>query len=212
VLITESTCRRPWLEVAEEAILGGADCLQLREKEMEGGELLSRARQLVALCRRHDVLCLINDRPDIASLSDADGVHVGQSDLPAAEVRKLIGPDKILGVSTHRIEQARQAVLDGADYIGVGPVFRSPTKPRDILPGLDYVRQVADAIPLPAVAIAGITSENAPQVLAAGLNRLAVTAAVAGCADPRGAAKVLKKLLTAPPGGDRPAARQEKTG
>ncbi len=82
------------------------------------------------------MLCIINDRPDIAILSDADGVHVGQDDLPAREVRKLIGRDKIVGVSTHNIEQAQQAVLDGADYIGVGPFFRSPTKPRDFVAGL----------------------------------------------------------------------------
>jgi thiamine-phosphate pyrophosphorylase len=195
VLITEATCRRPWLEVAEQAIVGGADCLQLREKSMESGELLIRARQLAALCRRQNVLCIINDRPDIALLAGADGVHVGQDDLPAADVRKLIGPQKILGVSTHRIEQARQAVLDGADYIGIGPVFRSPTKPRDISPGLDYVRQVVGEITIPAVAIAGITVENVRQVVEAGVSRVAVTAAVAGCDDPLAAAKALTEAL-----------------
>jgi thiamine-phosphate pyrophosphorylase len=183
------------MEVAEQAILGGADCLQLREKNLEGGELLARARRLTVLCRRHNVLCIINDRPDIALLADADGVHVGQEDLPAAEVRKLIGPEKMLGVSTHRLEQARQAVLDGADYIGIGPVFPSSTKPRDILPGLDYVKQVVAEIPLPAVAIAGITLQNVGQVVAAGLPRIAITAAVAGCDNPRAAAEQFKRLL-----------------
>ena len=99
---------------------------------------------------RHDVICIINDRPDIAMLADADGVHVGQGDLPAREVRKLIGRHKILGVSTHNIEQAKQAVLDGADYIGVGPFFRSRTKPRDFVAGPEYARQVAEQIPIPA--------------------------------------------------------------
>lgn len=195
VLITEAACRLPWMEVARLAIAGGADCLQLREKSLDGGELLGRARQLTALCRQHNVLCIINDRPDIALLADADGVHVGQEDPPPAQVRKLIGAEKILGVSTHRIEQARQAVLGGADYIGVGPVFPSPTKPRDILPGLDYVRQVAGEIRIPAVAIAGITPSNAAEVVAAGLNRVAVTAAVSRSDDPRQAAQALKKLL-----------------
>ena len=138
VLITESVCKRPWIEAAKLAIEGGADCLQLREKNLESGEFLRRAKQFVELCHAHNVISIINDRPDIAIMSGADGVHVGQDDLPARDVRKLLGPNKILGVSTHRIEQARQAVLDGADYIGVGPVFRSPTKPRDFLPGLDY--------------------------------------------------------------------------
>src|SRR5688572_4229197 len=101
VLITESLCKHPWLDAAEQAILGGADCLQLREKNFDGADLLARANQLVELCRRHGVLCIINDRPDIAMLAGADGVHLGQEDLPARDVRKLLGRDKIIGVSTH---------------------------------------------------------------------------------------------------------------
>lgn len=196
VLITESICRRPWLEVAAEAIAGGADCLQLREKAMEGADLLRRAKALVALCRSKGVLCIVNDRADIAVLADADGVHLGQEDLPAAEARRLLGAPKIIGVSTHRIEQARRAVVDGADYIGVGPIFASSTKPRDFVAGLEYARQVAGEIRLPAVAIAGISSGNLDQVLATGIKAVAVTAAVAGCEDVRGAAAELKRRLT----------------
>lgn len=193
VLITQSACRRPWLAAAEEAIIGGADCLQLREKDLEGGELLERARALVALCRQHDVLCIINDRPDIAILSDADGVHVGQGDLPAREVRRLIGEDRLIGVSTHGMEQARTAVVDGADYIGVGPVFRSSTKPREILPGLAYARQVAKEISIPSVAIGGIHAQNIGEVAATGVSAAAATASVVGADDPRAAATLLKK-------------------
>jgi thiamine-phosphate pyrophosphorylase len=195
VLITESVCKRPWLEVAQESIAGGADCVQLREKSLESGELLSRAKQLVTLCRQHNALCIINDRPDIAILSGADGVHVGQTDPPAREVRKVIGAGKILGVSTHTIGQGKQAVRDGADYIGVGPFFRSGTKTRDFIAGPDYARQVAKEISIPAVAIAGITGENVDEVLASGLKAVAVTAAVAGCDDPRAAARRLKEKL-----------------
>jgi thiamine-phosphate pyrophosphorylase len=195
VLMTESICKRPWLAAAAEAIAGGADCLQLRENPLEGGELLKRAKQLVHLCRQHQVLCIINDRPDIALAAGADGVHVGQEDLPAIEARKIIGPRLILGVSTHNLDQARQAVLDGADYIGVGPVFRSQTKPRDILPGLDFARQVAEEIKIPAVAIAGITERNVDEVLATGIKAVAITAAIVGCDDVRGAAKRLKVKL-----------------
>ena len=196
VLITEALCRRPWVETAEQAILGGADCLQLREKELAGGELLKRARRLVELCRRHNVLCVINDRPDVAILSDADGVHLGQEDPPAADVRTLVGRSKIVGVSTHNVDQAKRAVLDGADYVGVGPVFPSSTKPRDILPGLGFAREAADQIRIPAVAIAGITLANVDEVLATGLRAVAVTAAVIGADDPREAAHKLKcKLL-----------------
>ena len=198
VLITEAACSGPWLHVAEQAILGGADCLQLREKSLDGGELLARASRLVEVCRRHNVLCIINDRPDIAILSGADGVHVGQGDLPCAAVRKLVGRDMIVGVSTHRIEQAQRAIVDGADYIGIGPIFRSPTKPRDFVAGLDYARHVAAAIRIPAVAIAGITPDNVDEVLACGIRAVAVTAAVAGAADPRQAAQRLKAKLARP--------------
>lgn len=195
VLITQSTCRRPWLEVAEAAIAGGADCLQLREKDLDGAELLDRARKLVAICRRTGVLCIVNDRVDIAILSGADGVHLGRSDLPATEARKLLGPEKIVGVSTHNLAQAEQAVRDGTDYIGVGPVFVSPTKPRDFLPGLEFARAVAERIRLPAFAIAGITEGNLDQVLASGIKAVAVTAAVAGCEDAEAAARRLKQRL-----------------
>jgi thiamine-phosphate pyrophosphorylase len=195
VLITESACRRPWAEVALEAIKGGADCLQLREKDLEGGELLKRARQLVELCRPRGVISIINDRPDIAILSGADGVHVGQGDLPATEARKIVGREKIVGVSTHSIEQAKQAVLDGANYIGVGPVFRSPTKPRDFLPGLALATQVAEQIRIPAVAIAGIDEGNVDEGIATGIKRIAVTAAVTGCDEVRDAAVRLKNKL-----------------
>ena len=196
VLITESCCKRPWLEAAAEAIRGGADCLQLREKDFDSGELLTRARLLVELCRRHDVLCIINDRPDIALLSGADGVHLGQTDLPARDVRKLLGPHKIVGVSTHRIEQAKQAVRDGADYVGVGPFFRSATKPRDFVAGPEYARRVAEEVAIPAVAIAGITAGNVDEVMATGIKAVAVTAAVVGREDVRGAAAGLKARLT----------------
>ncbi len=193
-LITESICRHPWLESAEQAILGGADCLQLREKTMESGELLTRARQLVELCRRYSVISIINDRPDIAMAAGADGVHVGQDDLPAVEVRRLVGIEPLVGVSTHNIEQARQAVRDGADYIGVGPFFRSATKPRDFIAGPEYARQAA-SVPVPAVAIAGITAANVDQVLATGVRAVAVSSAIFGADDVRAAAAQIRQRL-----------------
>ena len=195
VLITESVCKRPWREVAEQAILGGADCLQLREKNLDGGELLARARELVAICKKNGAVSVINDRPDIALLAHADGVHVGQGDLPPRDVRKLIGNQKFLGVSTHTLDQARQAVLDGADYLGVGPFFRSATKTRDFVAGADYARQVAEHVPLPAVAIAGINEQNVDEVLATGVKAVAVTAAVCAAEDPKRAAERLKHKL-----------------
>jgi thiamine-phosphate pyrophosphorylase len=184
------------LQAAAEAIAGGADCVQLREKSLEGGELLKRAKQLVKLCRQNNVLCIINDRPDIAVASGADGVHLGQEDLPALEARKIIGSRLILGVSTHNIDQAKKAVLDSADYIGIGPIFPSNTKSRDILPGLPFARQIAKEIKIPALAIAGITERNVDEVLSTGIKAVAVTAAVVGCDDVKGAARRLKAKLT----------------
>ena len=132
----------------------------------------------------------------LASISPRDaGVHVGQADLPARDARKMLGSGRIVGVSTHNIEQARQAVLDGANYIGVGPFFKSPTKPRDFVAGPVYAKQVAGEIRIPAVAIAGITVANVDEVLKTGIKAVAVTAAVIGCDDARTAARRLKDKL-----------------
>ncbi len=197
VLITEASCKIPWLKAAEQAALGGANCLQLREKTLEAAELLRRAKQLVDLCRRYGIKSIINDRLDIALLSGADGVHVGQGDLPAREIRRLVGSERIVGVSTHKIEQARQAVLDGADYIGVGPIFPSATKPQSLVAGTVYARQVAAEIAVPTVAISGITSGNLAEVLATGMRSIAVTDAVLAAPDIKAAAAALKELLRA---------------
>ena len=159
--------------------------MQLREKDLSSGELLCRAKSFVALCKKHRVISIINDRADIAVLSDADGLHVGQTDFPAIDARKLIGPEKILGVSTHNLTQAHQAVRDGTNYIGVGPVFKSPTKPRDFLPGLPFAASAAKEIPIPILAIAGITPANVDQVIATGVTGIAVTAAVLTSDNPR---------------------------
>lgn len=196
VLITASLCKLPWLDVAKQAIDGGANCIQLREKDLESAELLIRARAIAQLCRPHSVLSIINDRPDIALLSGADGVHVGQTDLPAAEVRKLLGAGKIVGVSTHNLEQARQAVRDGADYIGVGPFFKSTTKPRDFIAGPAVAKEIAEKISIPAVAIAGITEQNVDEVLATGIKAIAVSSAICCADDPKAAAARLKAKLT----------------
>lgn len=143
----------------------------------------------------HSPLFIVNDRPDLAVLCRADGVHVGQDELPAAAVRRIVGPEMLVGVSTHGIEQARRAVLDGADYLGVGPVCPSRTKPFAELAGLDFVRQAAAEIALPWFAIGGIDSGNVEQVLAAGAARIAVSGAICAAADPRAAALTLREAL-----------------
>jgi thiamine-phosphate pyrophosphorylase len=194
VLITESACKHPWLKTAELAIQGGADCLQLREENLSDADLLSRAKQLTHLCRQHGTICIVNDRPDIALASNAHGVHLGQDDMPLHDARRILGNQKIIGLSTHNIDQARQAKLDGADYIGVGPIFKSCTKPRDFISGLEYAA-AAGSVALPRVAIAGISLENVDQVIATGISAVAITAAITGREDVAGAAREIKSRL-----------------
>ena len=174
----------------------GVPILQLRDKHLPDRELLRRARLLRQLTAGAGALCIVNDRPDLALLSEADGVHLGQEDLSVKEARHILGPDRLIGVSTHSIQQARQAVLDGANYIGVGPTFPSSTKEFSQVPGLELLRQVAEEIRLPAFAIGGISLENLPLVLQTGIRRVALHAAIWNAPDP---AQAAKEFLTSLP-------------
>lgn len=194
-LITESMCSRPWQQVVEAAIAGGVDILQLREKSLNDRELLRRANWLVAACRQADVLCIINDRADIAAASRADGVHVGQEELPVAAARAPLGPDRLVGVSTHSEDQIRQAITDGADYIGVGPVFPSSTKSFSDFPGLRFVQSAATISTVPFFAIGGISPQNLDDVLNAGASRVAITSAIAKADNPQVATAELQRIL-----------------
>lgn len=165
-------------------VAGRPDVVQLRDKSLDDRTLVERARRMVERCRDAQVLTIVNDRPDLALLADADGVHVGQEELTAADVRRVVGPERLIGVSTHAIDQARRAVDDGADYLGAGPTFPSGTKRFEHFPGLDYLRQVAAEIGLPSFAIGGIGPERIEQVLATGMTRIAVSGSVWGSADP----------------------------
>ncbi len=183
-------------KMVEEAVEGGVDILQLRDYSSKDSELLSMARQFRALTRRYRILFIVNNRPDIAHLSDADGVHVGQEDLPVAQVRKIIGEGKIVGVSTHSLDQAQKAMSDGADYIGVGPVYPTPTKEGRPAVGVEYVRQGSEIhSPIPFFAIGGITLSNIEEVLRAGARRVAVVRAITESKDPKAAADELQKAL-----------------
>lgn len=197
VIITEAACRADWLSTAEQAISGGADVVQLREPELADNELLARARRLRELCRAARTLLVVNDRPDVAMLCGADGVHVGQRDLPAESVRRVIGARMLLGVSTHNLEQVKLARLAGADYVGVGPVFVSETKPRpemaSALPGLEFARSAARLDILPTVAVAGITVQNAARVWETGVSAIAVASAVTMSQSPAQAARLLRE-------------------
>jgi len=175
-------------------IAGGVDIIQLRDKQAEDRTLLSRSRILKNCLKNYiaasgrNVLFIMNDRPDLALLAGADGVHVGQEELSVPMVRQLVGT-LLVGVSTHSIEQARQAVLDGADYIGAGPVFESTTKEFSQLAGLDYLREVAAEISLPAFAIGGMTEDRLYEVFQTGITRVAVGSALLNSDNPREAAE-----------------------
>jgi thiamine-phosphate pyrophosphorylase len=197
VLITGALCvHHGWERVAELAIEGGADCLQLREKSLTDRELLTRARRLVAIARAAPSrpAVIVNDRADVALLAGADGVHLGQDDLPATEARRLAGSALLIGVSTAGLDQARSAARDGADYAGVGPMFTSSTKAKPTLAGVAYLRAYLDdgvAARLPHLAISGITPENIEGLRRAGCLGAAVSGAVCGSPDPRGACAAL---------------------
>ena len=181
--------------LVRELVEAGVGMIQLREKHLDDRELVERARQLHDLTRGTRSLAIINDRADIAALVAADGVHLGQEDLSVKDARAIVGPRMLIGVSTHNIDQARKAVLDGANYLGAGPTFPSQTKAFDDFAGLDYLREVAAEIRLPTFAIGGITADNLPEVLSAGISRVAVGAAVTDARDPGVAARKLLVML-----------------
>ncbi len=188
---------RSHLQVAEAAILGGADVLQLRDKEASSGRLYRVAMQLRKLTRDANIPFIVNDRLDIALAADADGVHVGQADLPASVVREIMGPGRILGVSVDTVEEALLAEKDGADYLGVGPVFEARgTKPDAGEPlGVDRIARIRRQCRLPIVAIGGIDAENAGKVRDAGADAAAVISAVVAADDIARAARRLKGIL-----------------
>ncbi len=195
VLVTEAACRLSLAGTIAEALAGGAQIVQLREKDLDDRTLLERAREVRRLTRRAGALFILNDRPDLAVLAQADGVHLGQDDLPVRAARRLLGPDALIGVSTHSLDQVRRAVLDGASYIGVGPVFTSGTKTFAQFPGLEFVRQAVAETSLPAFVIGGVTLETLPAVLAAGGRRVAVSQAICHAEYPRLLAAKMRQLL-----------------
>ncbi len=167
------------LEIARQAIEGGAPMIQLRDKRAGPGQLLPQARQMARLCRDRGVRFIVNDRLDLALAADADGVHLGQDDLPPKAARARLGAGKILGVSTHSLEQAVRAAEEGADYLGIGPIFPTATKSTGYEPvGCDAIRQLRSRIDLPLLAIGGITLINVGEVIRAGAAGVAVISAI----------------------------------
>jgi len=194
VLITEALCRHNWLATAQAALDSGTECLQLREKMLPDRVLVERAATLAGLCHERGALCIVNDRPDVAVLAGADGVHLGQEDLSVSQARRIVGPDRLVGVSTHTLEQFDAAAAESPDYIAFGPMFPSPTKPQEHIPGPAVLGQALSRTSLPVVAIGGITGENVDAVMGTGCRCVCVCHAVIAAADPGEAARSLRAL------------------
>lgn len=194
-VVTDARGRREDLEPFLDAILGGGvDVVQLREKEAEAGDVLRWAETFRAAADRHGALFTVNDRPDVAIAAGADGVHLGQNDLPVDVARRVVGDDLIVGLSTHAAGEWDVAPPE-ADYLTAGPVWETPTKPGRPAAGLEHVRHAARHADRPWFAIGGITPENLPQVVEAGATRVVVVRAVTEAENPAAAVKALVELL-----------------
>ena len=181
------------------ALAGGADLVQLRDKTAGDEDLLAAAARVRERCEAHGALFILNDRPDLALAAGADGVHVGQDDMPVARAREIVGEDAIVGLSTHSIAQADAGARSGADYIAVGPVHATPTKEGRPAIGLDPIRHAAAHVGLPWFAIGGIDADTVGDVVDAGATRAVIVRAIAHAPDPEAVCRALRDTLVAGP-------------
>lgn len=188
---------RSTVDIVRAAVAGGATCVQLREKHASTRDFLNEAKAVRALLAGSNVPLIINDRIDVALAVDANGVHLGQTDMPIADARRLVGPSMLIGVSAECVEDAIRAEAEGADYVGVSPVFATPTK-TDTAPalGLSGVAAIRARISLPLVGIGGIGPTNAAGVILAGCDGIAVVSAIVAAPCPLSAAAELRKLIS----------------
>jgi thiamine-phosphate pyrophosphorylase len=190
---------RSLVEAVAAALAGGVRAVQLREKDLPAADLYPLARELRKLTARHGARLLINDRLDVAQAVDADGVHLGGPSLPIAVARKVLGPEKLIGVSTHRCDEILAAQRDGADFVTFGPVFFTPSKAAYGEPvGLDRLREACAAPSLPVFALGGVNLERLPELRSAGCWRIALIAAIFAAPDPEGAAAAFLARLNDP--------------
>jgi thiamine-phosphate pyrophosphorylase len=200
LLLTESTCHQPVMDVLQAAIDGGVDCVQVREKSMSTANLLERAASVIAVARPAGVAVVINDRVDVALASGADGVQLGDSDMPVAAARAMAGPDLLIGVTVRTTEAIRAAIASGGSNFGLGPMFASTTKPDLPARGPDHLRMLLPVLEgRPHLAIGGVTPANIDQVVAAGGRGVAVCESIAAMADPASAARALIDRLDVGP-------------
>ena len=183
------------LEIVDAALQGGLNLVQYRDKQSDDNIRLALAQQLCQLCHQYNALFIVNDRVDLAVAVDADGVHLGQQDLPIALARQILGSQKIIGCSTTNPEEMQKAIAEGADYIGVGPVYKTPTKPGKAAAGFEYVRYAAANSPIPWFAIGGIDLNNLSNVLEAGAQRVAVVRAIMQAEQPALASRQFFSML-----------------
>ena len=201
-LLLYAVTDRSWLgghtlyQDVEAAIKGGATFVQLREKKLDEEHFLEEAKEIKELCRRYHVPFVINDNVDIALTMDADGVHVGQSDMEAGSVREKLGSDKIIGVSAQTVEQAVLAQQRGADYLGVGAVFPTGSKDDAVEVSHDTLRAICEAVDIPVIAIGGISAENVKELAGSGICGIAVISAIFAQPDIEAATKELKEQTT----------------
>jgi thiamine-phosphate pyrophosphorylase len=179
----------------EAALRGGVDLVQLRMKDASDEQLIATGRRYADVCAAHGALFILNDRPDLVDAAGADGVHVGQDDVPVSEARTIVGVDRLVGVSTHTPEQVDAAAQLDVDYIGVGPVHATPTKPGRPAVGLELVRYAAAHASVPFFAIGGINAQNVSAVADAGATRVAVVRALTEARDPERTAVVLRRAV-----------------
>lgn len=195
MLVSRAGCAASLEWTIEEAAAGGVQMVQLREKELPDREWLERIRRVHKACQKAGVPLIVNDRADLARLAGAEGVHLGQEDIDVHEARRLLGHQAIIGVSTHDLNQVHQALQAGADYIGVGPCFPSQTKGFQEHLGTALAKQVAEQTSLPAFAVGGITLNHVPEIVKAGLRRVAVGMALTQADDPRKMAQKMRQAL-----------------
>lgn len=195
IIDTEIIGERDEVEICRQAIRGGARTIQLRDKTRSKAEVLAGAQKLKEVCDQYDVPFILNDYLDIAIASRADGLHLGQGDLPVSIARRLLPIDKIIGCSTTTLEEAVKAEADGADYVAVGAIYPTPCKADAVVVGLERLGQARKVTSLPIVAIGGIDIENAPEVIDAGADAIAVISAVVGAANVQDAARKLAERI-----------------
>lgn len=171
-------------EQVEAALKNGATCIQLREKELEEEDFLAEAKEMAALCKSYGVPLIINDNVDVAVACNADGIHVGQEDMEASDVRKRVGEKMIIGVSVHTVKEAKIAVSHGADYLGLGAVFSTSTKTDVDVMSRETLKEICSAVDIPTVAIGGISKNNVMELAGSGVDGIAVVSAIFGAKDP----------------------------